>query len=357
MIRQSLDFLRAQQLYLFFLGLLSLVYAVLLLVPKPLHPESVSPQYQAFQKAEKKLQTELSTPGNLEDLYRRKPAATAAFIGYSALFGALFFTGFLLDSLLVFHPGFRRRFVRIFPLEPKPWALSFLLRVVVHFLALSLAVNLLFSGAVGLFPGLNVQMLALIHTGLMDAAMALLILRELGFSWNAVRSFGFDLKGRPWWGEAGFGLGGYLAVIPVFAAILALLVTVAQMLSYEPQPHPLVDVFLSEQKQDQWLIGFSIFLACVWGPFFEEVFFRGLCYPLFKRMWGGIAGALASSFLFALIHHNEFAFLPIFILGLGLTLLYEKRGNLAAPVALHIFHNTLFIGYFFSAKALLAPGP
>ena len=63
-----------------------------------------------------------------------------------------------------------------------------------------------------------------------------------------------------------------------------------------------------------------------------------------------------SSVFFAVIHYNQFAFLPIFILGLSLAYLYEKRGSLLAPIALHIIHNTIFIGYFFLAKQIVLPG-
>ena len=55
---------------------------------------------------------------------------------------------------------------------------------------------------------------------------------------------------------------------------------------------------------------------------------------------------LTASF-FSLIHQNAFAFLPVFILGMGLGYLYEKRGTLVPSIMLHVVHNTVFIGYFF----------
>ena len=57
---------------------------------------------------------------------------------------------------------------------------------------------------------------------------------------------------------------------------------------------------------------------------------------------------------FAFIHQNLFAFFPIFVLGLGLAYLYEKRGTLVPSIALHIVHNGVFIGYFFLVKEVLA---
>jgi len=125
-----------------------------------------------------------------------------------------------------------------------------------------------------------------------------------------------------------------------------------QMLSYEPPPHPLVEVFLAEERSPG-TIAYSLFLACVAGPLFEEIFFRGFCYPAFKKRWGTGWALVLSAAFFSAIHQNLFAFLPVFILGLGLGYLYEKRGTLVPSIALHVIHNTVFIAYFFLAKEVL----
>jgi len=66
-----------------------------------------------------------------------------------------------------------------------------------------------------------------------------------------------------------------------------------------------------------------------------------------------VTALILSSAFFSLIHQNAFAFLPVFVLGLGLGYLYEKRGTLLPSIALHIVHNSIFIGYFFLAKEVL----
>lgn len=357
MIHRIQSFIKAQRVYLAILVGLCFVYSLLLsrAHSQPANTRE-SAQYEAFQQAEKDFKEDVGKEGSLETLFQKKPIQTVLFLSYSVLFFVLLIFGSALLLFLLFSKKFRARWLHIYPLEDKPWGLTVLLRVLVHFLTVSLALNLILSAAARLWPGMNTQLAALIHTAVMDAALAVIILFELGFSWATVRSFGFSLKGRSFLGEAWFGLCGYAAVIPFFAVLLFVLVTIAQKLSYEPAPHPLVDVFLSGEKREQGMIAFSIFLACIWGPFFEEVFFRGLCYPFVKRHLGALPGAALSAFLFALVHLNEFAFAPIFLLGLGLALLYEKRGNLVAPITLHIFHNSLFIGYFFTAKSIISQG-
>ena len=101
------------------------------------------------------------------------------------------------------------------------------------------------------------------------------------------------------------------------------------------------------------LIYYSLFLAALFGPIFEEIFFRGFCYPILKRRIGVPLSMVTTAAFFALIHENSFAFLTIFVLGLGLVYLYEKRGSLVAPLTMHITHNVVFLSYFFFTKEIL----
>jgi len=89
------------------------------------------------------------------------------------------------------------------------------------------------------------------------------------------------------------------------------------------------------------------------GPIVEEIFFRGFLYPALRRYWGFVGAMIASSILFAGVHANIFSFFPIFFLGVVLTYLYEKRQSLIPCMALHVFHNTVFIVYFFLIRGAL----
>ena len=77
------------------------------------------------------------------------------------------------------------------------------------------------------------------------------------------------------------------------------------------------------------------------APVAEEVFFRGVLYPTVKQcgfprlaLWGTAA-------LFGFIHFNVLTFLPLTVLALLLTLLYERTGNLLAPIAAHSLFNAV----------------
>jgi hypothetical protein len=79
------------------------------------------------------------------------------------------------------------------------------------------------------------------------------------------------------------------------------------------------------------------------GPLGEEIFFRGFAYTAFRRRFGPAAAAVASAALFAVVHLNPMALIPIFLMGLVLAVLYERTGTLAAPFALHAVNNTFAV--------------
>ena len=91
----------------------------------------------------------------------------------------------------------------------------------------------------------------------------------------------------------------------------------------------------SSPKQVTVLIVFAGVIA----PINEELFFRAGLYRFIKsRMPAGYA-LVAVNLLFAAAHANLLSFLPLFILGVLLTRLYERCGNIAAPIAFHALFN------------------
>ena len=96
------------------------------------------------------------------------------------------------------------------------------------------------------------------------------------------------------------------------------------------------------------------FLIALFSGISEEIFFRGFCYPIFNKRFGAAAAMILTSSFFALIHDSTFAFWPIFVLGMALNLVYEKRGSLVSNITIHITHNIIFLGYFFLAKDIIS---
>lgn len=83
------------------------------------------------------------------------------------------------------------------------------------------------------------------------------------------------------------------------------------------------------------------------APVAEEVLFRGILYPALKHFGFQRLALWGTSVLFAVIHGNLAAFLPLLVLSVALTLLYERTSNLLAPIMAHaIFNGMNFLRLF-----------
>lgn len=307
---------------------------------------------QKFQQAENRLKEEIQATGGVGNFLKERPSLLWAFRILSVLLVGIVLAGLALDLRWLTNRQWRSRIQGSnAPPEERTWGLEALFKTILLFMVGSLGLSLLLALVKFFFSNrTDSNFFILFHTTLSDlwcVALVVYFIRRFGGSW---RDLGF--KGVRIWKDFWTGVVGYVAVIPLFLLTLLVLVVVIQIFGVEPPPHPLVEIFLEEERSPV-LIGYSIFLACVVGPFFEEIFFRGFCYPAFKKRWGTGWALVLSAAFFSAIHQNLFAFLPVFVLGLCLGYLYEKRGNLVPSIALHIVHNSVFILYFFLAKQVL----
>ena len=92
----------------------------------------------------------------------------------------------------------------------------------------------------------------------------------------------------------------------------------------------------------------SVLLAVITGvfvvvvaPLVEELFFRGFLFQALRNSWGTVLGVAGSAFIFALIHFEFDKFVPLFILGVALAMLFQKTNSLWPCIALHAINNSL----------------
>jgi membrane protease YdiL (CAAX protease family) len=81
--------------------------------------------------------------------------------------------------------------------------------------------------------------------------------------------------------------------------------------------------------------------AVLLAPVAEEVLFRGILYPAIKQVGHPRLALWGTALLFAAIHMNLVTFLPLAVLALVLTGLYEWTNNLLAPITAHVLFNAL----------------
>ncbi len=109
---------------------------------------------------------------------------------------------------------------------------------------------------------------------------------------------------------------------------------------------------LSDQilKLPMWQMLLSIGL---FGPFVEEIVFRGIMLHSYQRTGRIIGSILLSSFLFGITHLNFNQFFYGFLLGIMLALLVEATGSVLTSFIAHATFNSLEVLLMYGSKGIL----
>lgn len=162
-------------------------------------------------------------------------------------------------------------------------------------------------------------------------------LREHGVTWG--EAFGF----RHYWRHA--ALIGVIVASLFFPAGLALQRGSAEVLTHvprlgmKPEEQTAVQTLrIASSWVDRVALGVITILLV---PVAEEMLFRGILYPWIKGAGFPRLALWGTALVFAAIHLNLVIFVPLFVLALALTVLYERTGNLLAPITAHSLFNAL----------------
>jgi len=85
----------------------------------------------------------------------------------------------------------------------------------------------------------------------------------------------------------------------------------------------------------------TLYKAILLAPFFEELLFRGILYPLAKMFLNRWVAAFLISFVFALAHRFPPGIPALVLMGMFLTILYEKNGSLGYSIVAHSVYNAM----------------
>ncbi len=147
----------------------------------------------------------------------------------------------------------------------------------------------------------------------------------------------------PGMGKAiGIGAWTYCVAGVVFVPAALVWALILQGMGTEPVTQgPVQDVVESTSNTVPILM---LIFGTLVAPFTEECIFRGMLYPGLKRALGGrknaaIWGAVIVSAIFAAVHANLYAAVPLFVLAMVLNWVFEKTNSLAACVIAHALHN------------------
>jgi len=110
-----------------------------------------------------------------------------------------------------------------------------------------------------------------------------------------------------------------------------------QLCGFETPDQEMVDIFRQADSPEKLLL--LVGLAVIVAPLTEEIIFRaGLFRYLRTRVPRWVALILPSS-VFALLHSNAVAFLPLFALGVLFSLAYERTGRISVTIIAHSLFN------------------
>ena len=182
------------------------------------------------------------------------------------------------------------------------------------------------------------------------AACALIcrFLREQRIGWT--EAFGFDIE----WKRA-LWLGALAAVVFLCVGLLlqSVSVQVLERLHLQAKEQTVVEVL---QTSGSWpnrlVIGAAAILL---APLAEEMLFRGILYPAIKQAGFPRLALWGTALAFGAVHVNLASFVPLTVLALLLTWLYEKTGNLLAPIVTHSLFNALNFVLLYVSESLHLP--
>jgi membrane protease YdiL (CAAX protease family) len=159
--------------------------------------------------------------------------------------------------------------------------------------------------------------------------------RDLGTATGLRRDAGDDGGRHTIIVEMLYGAVGYVALLPVMVAGFAIMILL-QILFPTDASHPIVD-FLA----GPWSVVLMIFfLAVIWAPLTEELFFRGAFFGHTRQWLWWPAAALMVGIIFAAIHPQGWTAIPVLgAVGFNLAVLRQWRGSLWPAIAGHALNN------------------
>lgn len=165
-----------------------------------------------------------------------------------------------------------------------------------------------------------------------------ILLREHRVSWKDAFGLNTNKKQLLWIIPLATGMCFFCQRILIEWVAYVIIIWTGQ----EPELQEIVKWIQESQTiEKQLCLGVSLVIL---APISEEVLFRGILFPTLVLWLGRGTAIFLNSFLFGLIHANLLVFLPLVVMGIFLSILYDYTRNLLAPIGMHaLFNLTNFI--------------
>jgi membrane protease YdiL (CAAX protease family) len=161
------------------------------------------------------------------------------------------------------------------------------------------------------------------------------LVREHQLSWRTALGLG----GRTLPGSVTAGVIVGVAAFFICQVVGSWVYEILSRFQMRPELQPTVKA-LQTTVSPTWAALFAV-ISIVLAPLVEEFIFRGIIYPLLKQLGLPVLAWVGTSLLFAASHVNLQAFVPLTLLALMLTWLYERTDTLIAPIFAHATFNAI----------------
>lgn len=159
---------------------------------------------------------------------------------------------------------------------------------------------------------------------------------------------GLDIRTLP--SDIKKGFIAYLASVPVIASVNMISLLSLEKLNIPNQPQFAFQVLT--ENHPFWVKAMLVGIATISAPVAEEMLFRAVCLPAAsKRLSLGMA-AIVVSILFASIHLNAYALLPLFAMAMCLSAAYAATQSIVVPIVMHSLFNAVSIAIFMLAQSI-----
>lgn len=141
-----------------------------------------------------------------------------------------------------------------------------------------------------------------------------------------------------------YGVGLFFLTVLVVAPVVY---TLIRVFTGDPVTPPQQEVL--PENPDSVQVALGGLVVVLGAPVGEELFFRGLLFGALRRRHRFAVAATVSAAVFAVFHVLPLLMPLLFVVGLGLAYVYERRGSLLASMAAHAGFNV--VGYLFIVQA------
>lgn len=136
-------------------------------------------------------------------------------------------------------------------------------------------------------------------------------------------------------------IGGLLLIVVVFTLGLPI-----NYLKPDLEPQLYEEMLRTITSNKDFVLLFII--GAVLAPFSEELFYRGMMYPVFRRKFGPTIGMILAGIIFGLVHLDSWRAIPLAVGGIILCYIYEKTNSIFVTTMAHGVWNglmSLFVFY------------